>query len=349
MGLAALTRPTDYRFPTAAIVPRIPPKPPSRDLRHYSLKPHNRYNRYRLSVNPCRIRTPEFRARTVSYWGSLAMWLAPLLQVLVLGAVGAPAGGNPAATAPASPVPTFHSRAAVFAIPFHVHLPPGAVPGAGRGATLRLRQPRRPRGSCTARSIRPRGNSSSAQPRTENIGFRSARWTARGQAASAAPHASGTDRRRRYHAAQGAARRARGPTGETLVYWQVEELHPRPGSLAHPISRRGDNAVADGQVRASAAGGDGARCQRRSRPLPAADVAQIGTPRRGVRCRRQCGREPDADQHARPGTSRLAAGIAVVAVVAVVAVGRDLDHNPAAGHRGADRQRHATTAGRPTG
>ena len=50
------------------------------------------------------------------------MWLAPLLHVLVLAAVAPAAGGNPPA-APASAVPAFYTRQALFAIPFHLNRP----------------------------------------------------------------------------------------------------------------------------------------------------------------------------------------------------------------------------------
>ena len=51
------------------------------------------------------------------------MWLAPLLQVLVLAAVEPPVGGTPPAAAPARPVPSFYTRQALFAIPFHLNRP----------------------------------------------------------------------------------------------------------------------------------------------------------------------------------------------------------------------------------
>ncbi len=108
------------------------------------------------------------------------MWLAPLLQVLVLGAVGTSAGGSPAATAPASPVPTFHSRAAVFAIPFHVHRPAGAVQ-APVEVQLYVSADRGGSWQSYSKVDPAKGQFVFRAARTGNIGFRSARWLPAGR------------------------------------------------------------------------------------------------------------------------------------------------------------------------
>ena len=118
------------------------------------------------------------------------MWLAPLLQVLVLAAVGPPAGGSPPVAAPASPVPAFYTRQALFAIPFHLNRPAHAIRepievqlyvSNNRGATWHL----------TASRSRARGNSSLAggdgefwfSVQTVDRCCRAARrWSSRGRA-----------------------------------------------------------------------------------------------------------------------------------------------------------------------
>jgi hypothetical protein len=153
------------------------------------------------------------------------MWLAPLVQVLILTAV------EPAAAAPASPVPTFYSREARFAIPYHLNRPsrlsrePAEVqlyfstdrggqwqfyskvaPAAGR---FLFRAPIDGEYWFTVRTVDRAGQPS-------------------GVAANAVQLIVVVDTTP--PKLQISARR--GSTGETIVHWQIEELHPKPGSLS---------------------------------------------------------------------------------------------------------------------
>ena len=159
------------------------------------------------------------------------MWLAPLVQVLLLAAAAPPAGGQPPAAAPVSSVPIFYSREARFAIPYHLNRPARMArelaevqlyfstngggtwqfyskvdPVTGR---FLFRAPNDGEYWFTVRTVDRAGQSSS-------VGANSAQLIV--VVDTTPPKVQLTARR--------------GSTGETVVHWQVEEFHPKPGSLS---------------------------------------------------------------------------------------------------------------------
>ena len=159
------------------------------------------------------------------------MWLAPLLQVLLLAAAAPAAGGQPPAAAPAS-VPTFYSREARFAIPYHLNRPARVSHEAVEvqlyfsadhggawqfydkvnpaAARFLFRAPSDGEYWFTVRTVDHGGQPSAVG------GPNAAQLIVVVDTTPPKVQISGRH----------------GPTGETIVHWQIEELHPKPGSLS---------------------------------------------------------------------------------------------------------------------
>ena len=158
------------------------------------------------------------------------MWLAPLVSLLALVAVDPRPLGNPPPVAPTGPAPTFTNRT-VFTIPFHIDRParlaqePVEVQlyvSSNRGAAWQLYGKTQPaKGFFVVRAaadgeywflVRTLDRSGQVYPSgpcaPELIVL-----------VNTIPPKVQLDARR-------------GPTGEVVVHWQIDEIHPRPGSLA---------------------------------------------------------------------------------------------------------------------
>lgn len=158
------------------------------------------------------------------------MWLAPLVSLLALVAVDPRPLGNPPPVAPTGPAPTFTNRT-VFTIPFHIDRParlaqePVEVQlyvSSNRGAAWQLYGKTQPaKGFFVVRAAAD-----------GEYWFLVRTLDRSGQVYPSGPYAPELIVLVDTIPPKVQLDARRGPTGEVVVHWQIDEIHPRPGSLA---------------------------------------------------------------------------------------------------------------------